>query len=130
MSRGPSRPSTPITGKRPLLSDEEEQLEKKMRTGVEEMEGTRPTTEDKEEEELATILRKIYIHDWRILRTEMKDNKSDFAILPKTTTAQRMSQEKAKREGRLMDGTKRDPKTLVPKEYWNYLKVFDEKASY
>ena len=41
-----------------------------------------------------------------------------------------MSQEKAKREGRLMDGTKRDPKTLVPKEYWNYLKVFDEKVSY
>ena len=88
LSRGPSGPSTPITGKRPLLSDEEEQLEKKMRTGVEEMEGTRPTTDDEEEEELATILRKIYIHDWRILRTEMKDNKSDFAILPKTTTAQ------------------------------------------
>ena len=46
-----------------------------------------------------------------------------------TSLAQKLSQEKARREGCLMDGTKRDPKTLVPKGLWKHWKVFDNNAS-
>jgi hypothetical protein len=43
--------------------------------------------------------------------------------------SQRVSQEKAKREGHLIDGTKRDPKKLVPKELWEFLDIFDEEKA-
>lgn len=46
-----------------------------------------------------------------------------------STMAQKLSQAKAQREGRIMDGTKRDPRTLVPKELWEYLDIFDEEKA-
>ena len=36
---------------------------------------------------------------------------------------------KAQREGRLIDGTKRNIKTLVPRVLWKYLLVFNENKA-
>ena len=46
-----------------------------------------------------------------------------------SSLAQKLSQDKATREGRIMDGTKRNPKELVPTKLWEYLDIFDEDAA-
>lgn len=46
-----------------------------------------------------------------------------------SSLTQKLSQDKATREGWIMDGTKCDPKELVPTELWDYLDIFDEDAA-
>ena len=69
--------------------------------------------------------------DYRVARTMLGDKHANqpIAFLPNMSIAQKLSQMKAQREGRLIDGTKRNVKTLVPRVLWKYLSVFNENKA-